>query len=248
MSPVRVRHSPYVERGLPRRLLVDRHLAFELHVVEHHHLLQPDDGHLPHLVRVEPGQVHVRDAAGREAEEAEHDVLDPALQPVDAVRDRLGRLLAEEPEDHGEVVHAERPERVLVRADPPEVHAVAVHDRDLAELAAVDELLHLPQPRVVEQQVAGHEHEAAGACQLDQLLHLRALHRRRLLDEDVLAGLEGPPGEGVVRGDGRCDHDGFDLVVREGVRVRVGDLRGGVARRVLAPPLLVRLADPGEVG
>ena len=35
---------------LPRALTVDRHLALQLHVVEHHHLLLPDDGDLPHLV------------------------------------------------------------------------------------------------------------------------------------------------------------------------------------------------------
>src|SRR5207248_9146034 len=57
-------------------LLVDRHLPLRLHVVEDHHLLAADDGHLPHLVRVEPGQVHVRDLLAREAEEAEDDVLD----------------------------------------------------------------------------------------------------------------------------------------------------------------------------
>ena len=36
----------------------------------------PDDGHPPHLVRVEPREVHVRDLAGGEAEVAEDDVLD----------------------------------------------------------------------------------------------------------------------------------------------------------------------------
>ena len=101
----------------------------------------------------------MRDLAGREAEEAEDDVLDARLQEVAAVRDGLGRLLAEQPEDHREVVDAERPERVLVRADDAEVLAVAVDAGDVAELAGVDELLHLAQARVVEEQVPGHEHE-----------------------------------------------------------------------------------------
>ena len=60
---------------VPARLLVDRHLALGLHVVEDDHLLAADDGHLAHLVRVEPREVHVRDLAAREAEEAEDDVL-----------------------------------------------------------------------------------------------------------------------------------------------------------------------------
>ena len=84
MSPVRVCHSPYVVDRLPRRLLVDRDLAVELHVVEDGHLLRADDGHLSHLVRVEPGQVHVRDASRREAQVAEDDVLDARLQEVAA--------------------------------------------------------------------------------------------------------------------------------------------------------------------
>src|SRR5262245_41178828 len=37
-------------RRLPGRLLVDGHLALQLHVVEDRHLLPADDGHLPHLV------------------------------------------------------------------------------------------------------------------------------------------------------------------------------------------------------
>ena len=36
----------------------------------------------------------------------------------------------------------------------------------------------------------GHQDEVVGARKLDELLHLLALHRRRLLDEDVLARLE----------------------------------------------------------
>ena len=62
--------------SLPRVFLVDGHLPLELHVVEDDHLLLPDDGDLPHLVRVEPGEVHVRDLAAREAEVAEDDVFD----------------------------------------------------------------------------------------------------------------------------------------------------------------------------
>src|SRR4051812_5408046 len=120
--------------ALPRRLLVDRHLALELHVVEDDHLLTADDGHLPHLVRVEPRQVHVRDLPAREAEVAEDDVLDALGQERVPVRDRLARLLVEQVEDHRQVVHAERPERVLVRPHDPEVLAVAVDAEHLAQV------------------------------------------------------------------------------------------------------------------
>src|SRR6266511_3751362 len=59
---------------LPRRLVVDRHLALQLHVVEHRHPVAADDGQAPHLVRVEPGEMHVRDLPRGEAQVAEDDV------------------------------------------------------------------------------------------------------------------------------------------------------------------------------
>src|SRR5437763_12416698 len=48
--PLAVRLGP-----LPGVLLVDGDLPLELHVVEDDHLLLPDHGDPPHLVRVEPG-------------------------------------------------------------------------------------------------------------------------------------------------------------------------------------------------
>ena len=59
------------------------------------------------------------------------------------MRERDLGLLVEQVEDHRQVVDAERPERVLVRADNPEVLAVPVDAQDLAELAARDQLLQL---------------------------------------------------------------------------------------------------------
>src|SRR6478609_12118269 len=42
--------------ALPRRLVVDRDLALQLHVVEDGHPVSPDDGQAAHLVGVEPGE------------------------------------------------------------------------------------------------------------------------------------------------------------------------------------------------
>ena len=131
------------------------------------------------------------------------------------MRPGLARLLVEEVEDHREVVHAERPERVLVLADDPEVLAVAVDAEHVAELAGVDELLQLQHAGVVEEQVPGHQRQVALLGEGDELLHLLAAHRGRLLDEDVLAGLERLLRELVVRRDGRRDHDRVDVRRRE---------------------------------
>ncbi len=131
----------------------------------------------------------MRDLAGGEAQVAEDDVFDSVGEEVAAVGDRVLRLLVEQVQDHGQVVDAERPERVLVRADDAEVLAVAVHAEHLAELARVDQLLQLLDAGVVEEQVAGHQHPVDLVGERDQLVHLGGAHRRRLLDEHVLARL-----------------------------------------------------------
>ena len=220
---------------LPRRLLVHGHLPLELHVVEDDHLLAADDGHLPHLVRVEPREVHVRDLPAREAQVAEDDVLDALGRKSRPCATALVGLLVEQVEDHREVVHAERPERVLVRADDAEVLAVAVHAEHLAELARVDELLQLPHARVVEQEVARHEHEVAVGRDRDELVDLLGPHRGRLLDEHVLPRLERLLRKCVVRRYRRRDDDAFDLGSRRGApRTTSRDARRGSARRTSA--------------
>ena len=172
--------------------------------------------------------MHVGDLARGEAEIAEDDVLDAAVKEVTAMRDDLHRVLADQPEDHGEVVHAERPERVLVRPHDAEVLPVRVDAEHLAELARVDELLQLSDAGVVEEQVAGHQHEVALARQIrDELVHLRALHRRRLLDENVLARLERLPRELVVGRHGSRDHDRVQFRVGQ----HLGVVRGRCALR-----------------
>ena len=106
-----------------------------------------DDGEAALLVRVEPAQVQVGGEAGREAQEAEHDVLDALAHVALAARLDLVGLLAGEPQQHRDVVRAERPQRVLVGAQLAEVQAVAVDVEDAAELAAVDQLLELDRRR-----------------------------------------------------------------------------------------------------
>ena len=154
------------------------------------------------------------------------------------MRPRLGRLLVDQVEDHREVVDAERPERVLVLADLAEVLAVAVDAEHVAELARVDELLQLADARVVEQQVAGHQHEVALLGERDELVHLGAAHRRRLLDEDVLARLERLLRERVVRRHRRRDDDRLELGVGEQLVERAGRRArwGSAARTARAAP------------
>src|SRR4029079_16337643 len=137
---------------------------------------------------------------------------------------------------------------VLVRADHAEVLTVAVDAGDLAQLTCVDELLHPPETRVVEEQMTGHQHEVPLLREGDQLLHLLALHRGRLLDEDVLARLECLFRERVV-GRYRCrDRDRRDGVVGERFLQRRRDSRVGIALGVLVAPCAVQVADPRQLG
>ena len=113
----------------------------------------------------------------------------------------------------------------------------------------VDELLQLQHARVVEEQVAGHEHEVALLGERDELLHLGAAHRRRLLDEDVLAGLERLLRERVVRRHRRRDHDRVERR-RSASRSSksAGRPRARVAARELLPGAPRRRRRASELG
>ncbi len=122
-------------RALRVALVVDGDLALDVHVVEGRHALGPNDGEAAFLVRVQPREVQVGGEAGREAQEAEDDVLDPLAHVGLAARLDLVRLLLGEVQDHRHVVGAERPERVLVGPELAEVEPVRVDVVDVAEVA-----------------------------------------------------------------------------------------------------------------
>ena len=134
VSPERAMYSPQELDVLVKALVVDRELALDQHVVEGRHPPRADDGDAPLLVGVEPGQVQVGDDPGREAQVAEDDVLDALAHVGGALRDALHGLLADQVQRDGDVVGAEAPQRVLVRAQLAEVQAVAVDVVEVAEL------------------------------------------------------------------------------------------------------------------
>ncbi len=81
----------------------------------------------------------------------------------------------------------------------------------------------------------------------DELVHLVSLHRRRLLDEDVLPGRERASREVEVRGHGRRDDHGVELVVAQ----HLVEVRGEPGLRIAGGdvvPARVRVAEPAELG
>jgi hypothetical protein len=132
---------------------VEPDLLGRLHVVEHRHPPGPDEGQPPHLVRVEPRQVHVgKDALG-EPQRQEHDVLALGLHVGGALRRDLLGPGVEQVRHHAHVVGSEAPQRALVAADAAEVRALRVQVVDRAEGAAPHEPVQVPDGGVMEQQV-----------------------------------------------------------------------------------------------
>ena len=101
---------------------------------------------------------------------------------------------------------------------------------------------------MVEQQVAGHEHEIARLGQCDDLLGVGPVHRHRLLDEDVLAGLECLLGQRRVRGYRRGDNDGVELGIFEQILEASGCASSRVTLRLLLEQFRRRIADPAQLG
>ena len=187
--------------------------------------------------------------ARREAEEAEDDVLDPRLEEVLAVRDDLARLLAEQPEDHREVVHAERPERVLVRADHPRGSGGSRRRRRRRRARP---RRRAPSP------CAGRGGRAAGGPASARGRRARASSTSSSISSPRIAGgfstktclpaSSASLRELVVGRHRRRDHDRLDGRRPRAAR-RVGrHACSRVALRELGPPVRVGVADPGEVG
>ena len=101
---------------------------------------------------------------------------------------------------------------------------------------------------MVEEQVAGHEHEVALLGESDELVHLRCSHRRRLLDEDVLVRRQRAAREIEMRRDRRRDHDRVELGVGDQLVDIAGQPRVGIAAGEGLAHGGIRVAEPDEVG
>src|SRR5918992_3946640 len=232
---------------LVEALVVDGELALELHVVERRHPLRADDREATLLVRIEPGQMHVRGEPRGKAEVAEDHVLDAVVHIALAHRAALVRLLGGEPQDHGHVVCAERPEGVLVAAQLTQVEPVRVDIAHFAELAGLDQLVHLLDAGVVLEKMPDHEHPVAGARGLDDLLRLLDRASERLLDKAVLARLEHLARQLGVRGHRGGERDRIERLVAEHLVEGAGRTSSRKRPREPIQGLGRLVAEPGEL-
>src|SRR4051794_3653589 len=233
---------------LVEALVVDDELLLHRHVVERGHLLRADDREAALLVRVEPRQVQVSHEPRREAQVAEDDVLDRPVHVALAERVQLARLLLGQVQQHRYVVSAQRPERVLVRAQLAKVEPVAVDVADVAELPRTCDLLQLVHARVVLEQVADHQD---ASCIFPRGYHALGVGdrlRKRLLDEAVLACAQHLDGKLGVQRNRRRDDNCVELVVSEQLVEVAAHTRVRELRRPALARLVRAVADPAQLG
>ena len=165
------------------------------------------------------------DHAGREADEAEHDVLDAGLQVALAARRHLAGTLAGQGQDQRQVVRREAPERVLVLAHLAEVLAVRVQVEHPAERAVLRQLLHLRERGWKRSRWPTISCRSCCVGERDQVGGVLDRQRQRLLDEQVLAGLEHLRADRMVRGGAGRDDDRVERVIGQQVVEPVGEPR-----------------------
>ena len=164
---------------------------------------------------------------------------------VPGATDTGGARAGEEAHD-ADVVWGEVPDDVDVLAHLPKVEAPGIQVHDVAEGAGLDLLARPPQGVIMKEGMARHEREAGRVGTPGEVEALVSGGSERLLDEDVLAVIEGLAGEGVVCLGGGSDHDGVDAWVGEegGAGIVQGDRR--VARTDSCEACGVRVGHGGE--
>ena len=197
----RLELAPGLEPRRPRPLLVHRHLAVGLGVVEHGHRARC---RRPSACGACAGRA-TRRAGARSMPDgnrtnAEDDVLDAGLQVALAARRHLAGPLAGQRQRERQVVRREAPERVLVLPHLAEVLAVRVQVQHPAERRRRRPA---PSPsRTPGGSAAGGRPSAAGRAARRSATRSAACstrQRERLLDEQVLAGLEHLRADRMVR-------------------------------------------------
>lgn len=143
------------------------------------------------------------------------------VEVADPDRGDRGRFLGQEIIHDRKVVDRQVPDHVDVVLEQAEVDPDAVEVKDVADLAGADDVLDLVHRAVIDEDVVDHELEFQFLRDIDQLLGVLGIGRDRLLDENVLAVLQGIFGERKMTADRRGDGHGGDFgIIQNFVEIR----------------------------
>ena len=120
--------------------------------------------------------------------------------------------------------------------------AAAEHPRELADLAALDQLARASHVRPKDLAGGSHDAQVALLCKRDQIVGLSYRRRHRLVRMDVLAGIQRRTAMLVVEPDRRRDSDGVDLRLVEHLVDERERTRDAVASGSRLRPLDHRIA------
>ena len=215
--------------GEGRTRVEDPHLLVARVVVDDH-LLGADYRRAAKLAGGQPRELEVRDHAAVVPSVDERDVRRARDDAGTRQGAHVGRKHAEPVAKDREIVGAEIPDDAHVGLVQAEIHPAHREEVEVAERTGVQELLDLHHGWAVEERVTRHQDEPRRASALDEVTCLEGRGAERLLDEDVLPGIERRRGKRVVGRYGGGDRDGVqpgsasissnDVVVRmPGVRL-----------------------------
>jgi len=240
-----------------------------LGIVKDKHAAAADNDKFLFLVGIEPAHEDVRADARREFDVCHGDVGDAGVEEVAAYGIDIGRFLARQAEDQGDVVGGKGPKDVFLPTDLSQGKAAGINVLEAADFSRADHFFQPDNGGVVVQDVADEEGFLFLCGKVHQLFAVSLGEGKRLFYEDVLAGGEDLGSDVVVEGGrGGNDDAGHGAIGEDvGEVAGNGDIRIGlrhfftdglsavadglqdaklmeVADKVLAP---VARADDGDV-
>ena len=221
-------------------------------VIVNHHLARADDDHLAHLLRVQPAYVNVCDDLSGILKAKKDNVIDSFLHVSHALAPDRNRLRIAKPIlNDADIVRGKVPERVDVGTNAAEIQPLAVDVAKVAQLAGINQFLHIADGRVIDEGVTRHHDEISLGSAPCEFIHLGDLRRQWFLDENVFTSIEDLLSEGEVTcRRGSNDHAMHARIVQNNLMVSIARLRGKFAstkaRRSALESTTYLTAQPGS--
>src|SRR2546423_34013 len=178
--------------------VVDNDLVF-CDVIVNHHLARADYDHLAHLLRIQPTDVNVCDDLSGILKAKKDNIVDPLLHVSHALASNRNRLPIAKPVlNDADIVRGKVPERIDIRTDAAEIQPLTIDIAKIAQLAGINQFLHIADGRVINERVPRHHDETSPGSAPREFIHLGDLRRQWVLDEDMFTSIENLPSKGEV--------------------------------------------------